>query len=79
MRLPPRCGIVATGCAGAAIRDRTTVNVRVDGLRLFDVVQSTWNVLEPSVGPALSDAHAAGLGVIVKEALANGRLTERSG
>ncbi len=77
MRLPPRCGIVATGCAGAAIR--AALNVRVDGLRLFDVVQSTWNVLEPSVGPALSDAHEAGLGVIVKEAVANWRLTERSG
>src|SRR5262249_22255716 len=38
----------------------------------------TWNVLEPSVGPALARARAAGLGVIVKEALANGRLTPRN-
>jgi aryl-alcohol dehydrogenase-like predicted oxidoreductase len=45
----------------------------------FDTVQSTWNLLEPSVGPALADAHRAGLGVIVKEALANGRLTSRGG
>jgi aryl-alcohol dehydrogenase-like predicted oxidoreductase len=43
----------------------------------FDTVQATWNVLEPSAGPALEAAHAAGLGVIVKEALANGRLTGR--
>jgi len=43
----------------------------------FDTVQSTWNVLEPSVGPSLAEAHRAGLGVIVKEALANGRLTSR--
>ena len=41
----------------------------------FDSVQATWNLLEPSAGPALAAAHAAGLGVIVKEALANGRLT----
>jgi len=34
-------------------------------------------VLEPSAGPALSEAHAAGLGVIVKEGVANGRLTSR--
>jgi aryl-alcohol dehydrogenase-like predicted oxidoreductase len=43
----------------------------------FDTVQATWNLLEPSAGPALAAAHAAGLGVIVKEAVANGRLTER--
>ena len=34
-------------------------------------VQATWNVLEPSAGPALADAHVQGWGVIVKEALAN--------
>jgi aryl-alcohol dehydrogenase-like predicted oxidoreductase len=45
---------------------------------LFDCVQATWNLLEPSAGPALQAAHAAGLGVIVKEALANGRLTARN-
>jgi aryl-alcohol dehydrogenase-like predicted oxidoreductase len=43
----------------------------------FDSVQATWNLLEPSAGPALAAAHEAGLGVIVKEALANGRLTDR--
>jgi aryl-alcohol dehydrogenase-like predicted oxidoreductase len=43
----------------------------------FDSVQATWNLLEPSAGPALAAAHAAGLGVIVKEAVANGRLTAR--
>jgi aryl-alcohol dehydrogenase-like predicted oxidoreductase len=43
----------------------------------FDAVQATWNILEPSAGPALSAAHDAGLIVIVKEALANGRLTAR--
>ena len=45
---------------------------------LFDAVQATWNLLEPSAGPALAEAHAAGVGVIVKEALANGRLTARN-
>lgn len=43
----------------------------------FQLVQATWNVLEPSVGEALSEAHQAGWTVIVKEALANGRLTDR--
>jgi aryl-alcohol dehydrogenase-like predicted oxidoreductase len=43
----------------------------------FDSVQATWNLLEKSAGPALAAAHDAGMGVIVKEALANGRLTTR--
>jgi aryl-alcohol dehydrogenase-like predicted oxidoreductase len=43
----------------------------------FDAVQATWNLHERSAGPALAAAHEAGLAVIVKEALANGRLTAR--
>ncbi|MGR0219733.1 aldo/keto reductase [Agromyces sp. ZXT2-6] len=41
----------------------------------FTVVQATWNLLEPSAGPALARAHDAGWIVVVKEAVANGRLT----
>lgn len=40
--------------------------------------QATWNLLEQSVGPALTEAHAAGMSVLVKEAMANGRLTPRN-
>jgi aryl-alcohol dehydrogenase-like predicted oxidoreductase len=54
------------------------LEVHVDGVRLFDAVQATWNLLEPSCGPMLQQARRLGLGVIVKEALANGRLTERN-
>ena len=43
-------------------------------LGLFDAVQATWNLHERAAEPALERAHAAGLKVIVKEALANGRL-----
>jgi aryl-alcohol dehydrogenase-like predicted oxidoreductase len=53
---------------------RRALAVRVDGTNPFQVVQSTWNVLEPSSGASLAEAHAAGWGVIVKEVLANGRL-----
>jgi aryl-alcohol dehydrogenase-like predicted oxidoreductase len=49
-----------------------------NGHRLFDCVQATWNVLEPSAGPMLQTAQEAGMGVIIKEALANGRLTQRN-
>ena len=53
---------------------RRALDVRVDGESPFASVQATWNVLEASVEPALVEAHDAGWGVIVKEALANGRL-----
>jgi aryl-alcohol dehydrogenase-like predicted oxidoreductase len=58
---------------------RQAIEVEVDGQQLFGVVQATWNLLETSAGEALSDASDAGLGVIVKEAVANGRLTSRDG
>src|ERR1700736_5144336 len=53
---------------------RRALEITVDGDPVWSAVQATWNVLEPSVGPALADAKAAGWTVIVKEALANGRL-----
>jgi aryl-alcohol dehydrogenase-like predicted oxidoreductase len=43
----------------------------------FSVVQSTWNLLEPSCGATLAEAYDAGWLVVVKEAVANGRLTPR--
>jgi aryl-alcohol dehydrogenase-like predicted oxidoreductase len=43
----------------------------------FSAVQSTWNLLEPSVGDALAAANDAKWLVVVKEVLANGRLTNR--
>ena len=55
---------------------RAALEVRVDGVNPFGCVQATWNVLEPSAGPALAEAHAEGWGVIVKESLANGRVLE---
>lgn len=54
------------------------LEIEIAGQPLFAAVQATWNLLEPSAGPVLAAAHAAGMGVIVKEALANGRLTPRN-
>jgi len=54
------------------------LEVRYEGRCLFDTVQATWNLLERSAEEALQEAHEEGLGVIVKEALANGRLTPRN-
>jgi aryl-alcohol dehydrogenase-like predicted oxidoreductase len=56
---------------------RRALAVSVDGINPFQSVQATWNLLEPSAGPALAEAHDAGWGVIIKEALANGRLASR--
>jgi aryl-alcohol dehydrogenase-like predicted oxidoreductase len=53
---------------------RRAVAVTVDGRPLFSHVQATWNLLEPSAGPALAEAAETGVRVIVKEAVGNGRL-----
>ena len=68
-----RVGISTSG-PGQADAVRRALEVTVDGEPLFTSFQSTWNVLEPSAGPALAEAAAAGARVIVKEAVANGRL-----
>ncbi len=70
-------GLTLSGPDQPAVLARALA-VEVDGVRLFDTVQATWNLLEPSVGPTLAEAHAAGMGVVVKEALANGRLTPKN-
>ena len=57
---------------------RRALEIEFDGVLLFSAVQATWNLLEQSVTPALEDAHEVGIGVIVKEGLANGRLTSRN-
>ena len=68
-----RVGISTSGPAQAdAVR--RALDVVVDGTPLFTSVQSTWNVLETSAGPALADAAQAGASVLVKEPVANGRL-----
>jgi aryl-alcohol dehydrogenase-like predicted oxidoreductase len=62
-------GLTVTGPGQAQTIDRALA------VGIFDTVQATWNLLERSAAPALQRAHDAGLGVIVKEALANGQLT----
>ena len=66
-----RIGFTSTGPRQAATIEHA---LEVGG---FDAVQATWNLHERSATDALAAAHEAGLGVIVKEALANGRLTAR--
>jgi aryl-alcohol dehydrogenase-like predicted oxidoreductase len=61
-------GLTATGADQAATIDRALET------GAFDAVQATWNLHERAAGPALEAARAAGLRVVVKEAVANGRL-----
>jgi aryl-alcohol dehydrogenase-like predicted oxidoreductase len=71
--LPLRVGFSTSGPRQADAVRRALALER-HGVPVFTAVQSTWNVLEPSVGPALAEAHSTGAHVLVKEALANGRL-----
>jgi aryl-alcohol dehydrogenase-like predicted oxidoreductase len=68
-------GLTVTGPHQGETIERA-LDVEVRGEALFQCVQATWNLLERSAEQALAEAHAAGWGVIVKEALANGRLTD---
>jgi aryl-alcohol dehydrogenase-like predicted oxidoreductase len=73
-----RAGGVAIGLTVTGPRQAATIERSV-ATGAFDTVQATWNLHERSAGDALARAHAAGMGVIVKEAVANGRLTDRAG
>ncbi len=72
-----RVGLSVSGANQAEVICRA-LGVTVDGELLFDTCQATWNVLETSAGEALREASEAGLGIIIKEGVANGRLTERN-
>lgn len=71
--MPVRVGFSTSGPEQAAVVRRALALTR-HGVPVFTAVQSTWNVLEPSSGPALAEAHDAGAHVLVKEGMANGRL-----
>ena len=68
-------GLTVSG-PGSAETIAQALGTRVDDERVFDVVQATFNCLEPALAPTLARAHDAGLGVMIKEAFANGRLTD---
>jgi aryl-alcohol dehydrogenase-like predicted oxidoreductase len=67
---------VAIGLTTSGTSQAQTLERALD-LDLFDAAQVTWNLHERAAGAALERAHDAGMGTIVKEALANGRLATR--
>jgi aryl-alcohol dehydrogenase-like predicted oxidoreductase len=53
---------------------RRALAVRVGDAPLFAAAEVSWNLLEPSVAAAAAEAAQAGWAVLIKEAVANGRL-----
>jgi aryl-alcohol dehydrogenase-like predicted oxidoreductase len=72
-----RAGGLSIGLTVTGPKQAETIERALE-LGMFDTVQATWNLLDRSAGSALAAARDAGVGVIVKEALANGRLTARA-
>jgi aryl-alcohol dehydrogenase-like predicted oxidoreductase len=66
-------GVSTSGARQGEAIERA-LELSAGGTRLVTSVQSTWNLLERSAGPALAAAHEAGCRVVVKEAVGNGRL-----
>ncbi len=65
---------ISTSGPGQADTLRRALEATVDGQPVFSSAQVTWNLLEPSVGPAAAEAAGAGWAILIKEAVANGRL-----
>src|SRR5262249_41287467 len=88
-RLRAESVIIGLSASGPHQADtiRRAMSLAVDGQQLFSATEVAWNVLEPSVSPAAAEtpaagaaeAAAAGWAVLVKEAVANGRLTAAGG
>jgi len=67
-----RVGLSLSGVGQADTLDKAIAT------KTFDSVQATWNLLEQSCGPALLRAHEAGMEVIIKEGMANGRILQNT-
>ncbi|AZQ61403.1 aldo/keto reductase [Flammeovirga pectinis] len=57
---------------------KKALTIKRDEKFLFQSVQATYNILERSAAKMLEEAAYQGWGVIIKEAVANGRLTSRN-
>ena len=72
-----RIGLSVSGPKQADVI-RAAMNCLRGSSQVFSAVQATWNLLETSAGDALQEASDCGWTVIVKEGVANGRLTDRN-
>ena len=70
-------GLTVSG-KGQADTISQALEVKFSSVPLFKCIQATWNILEQSIADVLQKAHDQGVGIVIKEALANGRLTDRN-
>ena len=70
-------GLTVSGKAQAETI-RQALEIKFSGVPLFGCIQATWNLLEQSTGSILQMAHDRSVRIVIKEALANGRLTDRN-
>lgn len=70
-------GLTTSGPDQALVIDQA-LTIERDGVGVFSAVQATFNILETSAADALQRAHQAGMRVLIKEGVANGRLTVRN-
>lgn len=66
-------GITTTGADQAAVINKA-VGIEIEGMPLFDAYQCTYNVLDQSLSSAFKMLKAQKKRIIIKEALANGRV-----
>lgn len=68
-----RVGITTSGPNQLEVL-KTALKVEVEGYRLFEVFQVTYNILDQRIGAIFSDSIVKDRRFVIKEALANGRL-----
>ena len=73
---------ITVGLSVSGVHQAETIqkafSIRRNNELLFESVQVTFNILEQSCKTVLEKVQPHGMGVIIKEAVANGRLTERN-
>lgn len=80
-KLKERGTIIGLSLSGMAQSETLlkALSLTSEGEPLFGSVQLTYNILEPSAYDIIQRAVDVGLGIIIKESLANGRLSDRNG
>lgn len=70
-----KIGVTTSGAQQTEVV-RRALEVQVEGKQLFDVYQVTYNLLDQSFGSLSQVLHKHRKGLVIKEALANGRIFE---
>ncbi|NND07047.1 MAG: aldo/keto reductase [Saprospiraceae bacterium] len=66
-------GITTTG-ANQMVVLRNALDIQIDGRELFDVFQVTYNIFDQSLASLANEVSSQGKRLVIKEALANGRV-----